>query len=111
MPNHSQASHDGGVISCAGEDVFRFIEENPLLGAGAIDMLPLPFPDNSEQALVQLAEAKVGFLIIDKASSNEDFREKTSLLDVEGWRESMPIDPIFEDDLLLVFATSEDNYP
>ncbi len=97
----------GGVISRAGEDVFRFINENPLLRAGAVDLTPQPFPANAEQALNQLAEANVGFLIIDKALLNESVEEGKSLLDVEDWRVAMPVKPIYEDDLLLVFATSE----
>jgi hypothetical protein len=101
----------GGVVSRAGEDVFRFIKENALLRAGAVNMRPVPFPINAEQALAQLAEANVGFLVIDKALLNEAFREKNSLLDLEDWREAMPIDPIYEDDLLLVFATSEEYRP
>ncbi|MCP4416555.1 MAG: hypothetical protein GY805_08030, partial [Chloroflexi bacterium] len=101
----------GGVISRAGEDVFRFIEENSLLRTGAVNMSPQPFPDNAEQALLQLAEANVGYLIIDKHLLNVAFREEKSLLNVEDWRQAMPVEPIFEDNLLLVFATSEDNLP
>jgi hypothetical protein len=85
----------GGVISRVWDDVFAFIEENPLLRFGAVDMEPVPFPDDPEAALQQLAEANIGYLIIDKRLID----------DVEIWRGRLPTSPIFEDQLLLVYRT------
>jgi hypothetical protein len=101
----------GGMIARGDRNVFRFIEENSLLRAGAVDMPPLPFPNNANQALAELAEANIGFLIIDKALLNAAFSQGRSLLDVADWREAMSIEPIFEDEMLLVFATSKENLP
>lgn len=88
----------GGVISRAGEDVFAFINENSLLRAGAIDLDPVPFPEDPAASLQMLADVNIGFLIIDKTLVN----------DAELWRKNLlPANPVFEDDLLLVYATDE----
>lgn len=99
------------MISRAGEDVFQFINGNSLLRAGAVNETPVLFPQDATAALHQLAEANVGFLIIDKALLNEAYREETSLLDIEDWRNLMPVTPIYEDDLLLVFPTAPEFKP
>lgn len=97
----------GGVISRAGEDVYQFIYGNPLLRAGAADLPSQPFPSNAEQALEQLAEANVGFLILDKILLAEAVEKGELLFDLEYWRSAMPVEPIYEDELVLVFPTSE----
>ncbi len=84
-----------GVISRAGEDVFRFIKKNPLLRAGAVDLEPVPLPENPQAALTELAEANIGYLIIDKTLTKDE----------EVWREYLPIMPVFEDEFLLVYST------
>ena len=90
-----------GVISRAGDDVFAFIHHNPLLRFGEADLDPVPFPENPEHALMELNEANVGFLVIDKALISDN--------DVELWRNGLlPRNPIFEDELLLVYSTDFD---
>lgn len=101
----------GGVISRAGEDVFRFIESNDLLRAGAVDLPFVSFPQNAVVALDQLAQANVGFLIIDKALLAEAFSVETSPFNIEDWRQQMPVNPIYEDDLVLVFPTATEYLP
>ncbi len=86
----------GGVISRAGTEVYAFIYGNPLLRFGAVDLEPVAFPSNPESAMRQLAEANVGFLIIDKQLTKN----------LEIWRDGLaPQTPVFEDGLLLVYAT------
>ena len=91
-----------GVISRAGEDVFAFINNNPLLSYGIArnDALvvsdPAPFPDNPEASLHDMAQIGVGYFIIDKTLTDN----------VEIWRNGLlPHTPIFEDDFLLVYST------
>jgi hypothetical protein len=86
----------GGVISRANEETFSFIETNPILRAGAVNLESEPIPDNIEDSFRQLAEINVGYLVLDK-----EFLE-----DIEDWREAIPFEPVFEDDLLLVYETS-----
>ncbi len=101
----------GGVISRAGEEVYEFIYENPLLRIGAADLPPQPFPSTPEEALEQLAEANVGFLILDKALLAAAVAGGELSMDLEDWRSAMPTEPIYEDELVLVFATSEEYVP
>lgn len=101
----------GGVISRAGENVFQFITENPLLRAGAVNEPPVPFPENAAAALETLADENVGFLIIDKALLSEAYSEESTWLAVDDWRRLMPVEPIYEDNLLLVFPTSTEFIP
>lgn len=97
----------GGVISRAGEDVFQFTFNNPLLRAGAVDLPEKAAPTNREAALAQLAEANVGFFIIDKALLDESYSKGESLLDLNDWRQFMVAEPIYEDDFIVVYATAE----
>lgn len=97
----------GGVISRAGEDVFRFITNNPLLRAGAVDLVEKVAPTDREAALNQLAEANVGFFIIDKTLLNESYLKGESLLNLDDWRQFMENKPIYEDDYIVVFPTAE----
>jgi hypothetical protein len=85
----------GGHISRAGEDVYAFINSNPLLRFGAVDMEPVPVPGDPVAALQQLAEANVGYFIIDKTLTE----------DLDVWRVNLPLAPVFEDDFLLVYST------
>ena len=96
----------GGVISRAGEDVFQFITNNPLLRAGAVDLLEKVAPTDREAALAQLAEANVGFFIIDKALLNESYLKGESLLNLDDWRRFMEDNPIYEDEYIIVYPTA-----
>ena len=96
----------GGVISRAGEDVFQFITNNSLLRAGAVDLREKVAPTDREAALTQLAEANVGFFIIDKALLNESYLMGESLLNLNDWRQFMVVEPIYEDDYLVVYPTA-----
>src|SRR5690606_26736158 len=95
-----------GVISRAGEDVFQFITNNSLLRAGAVDLREKVAPTDREAALAQLAEANVGFFIIDKALLNESYLMGESLLNLNDWRQFMVVEPIYEDDYLVVYPTA-----
>lgn len=101
----------GGVISRAGAEVYEFIYGNPLLRTGAADLPTRPFPANAEQALDQLANANVGFLILDKALLAEAVENGELRVDLADWRLSMPIESVYEDEFVLVFATSEQFVP
>lgn len=87
----------GGVISRASEDTFAFIVNNPLLRAGAVDYDPKPLPDDVRPHLQTLADNGVTYLILDK-----------TLMDVEPWRAAIPLSPVYEDHLLLVYPTSQE---
>ena len=84
----------GGVISRASEDTFQFIYDNPLLRAGAVNLPPMPIPEDVRPHLHALADNKITYLILDK-----------KLMDVEPWRTVFPFPPIYEDNLLLVYET------
>lgn len=86
----------GGVISRAEADTFDFMVNNPVLRAGMVDLDPVPIPDNFEESFQQLAEINVGYLIIDK----------TLIRNLRSWQQAIPFDPIYEDDLLLVYETN-----
>lgn len=86
----------GGVISRSSLEVFDFIYGNPLLRAGATDIDPVPIPRNITAALRELAAHRIGYLVLDKTlMSNEN-----------AWRARMPGQPVFEDNFLLVYATT-----
>ena len=85
----------GGVISRAEPKTFSFILKNPILRAGAADLEPAPIPSRPLPYLKDLAEANIGYLVIDK----------TLIDDVEAWRRAIPTSPAYEDDLVLVYET------
>jgi hypothetical protein len=85
----------GGVVSRSSSTMFDFINNNPLLRAGAVDLEPVPLPEDVISALKDLADHHVGYLVLDK----------TLLDDIEAWRAKIPLEPIFEDELLLVYST------
>lgn len=85
----------GGVISRASEATFAFIYNNPLLRAGAVDLLPAPIPEDVRPHLQALADYNIAYLILDK-----------TMMDVEPWRAAFPFPPVYEDDLLLVYETN-----
>lgn len=89
-----------GVVSRHDDEVFNFIRNNALLHAGAVNLSPTPFPEDGGSALSELAEAGVGFLVLDKAS----FEQQE--LDWQRWRALLPGEPVYEDDLVVVFSTS-----
>jgi hypothetical protein len=60
-----------------------------------VDMEPVPVPGDPVAALQQLAEANVGYFIIDKTLTE----------DLDVWRVNLPLAPVFEDDFLLVYST------
>ncbi len=92
----------GGVISRPDPQQFGFIQSNPVLRAGAVNWEPAPLPPDLAPALAGLAEAGVGFLILDKALFQ---RHDLSL---SAWREAIPVAPLYEDDLLVAFPTALD---
>lgn len=84
----------GGVISRSQAETFAFIYNNPLLRAGVDDQPATPIPTDVRPHLQQLAENNIVYLVLDK-----------TLLDVEPWRTVFPFPPVYEDDLVLVYAT------
>lgn len=84
----------GGVISRPTPETFAFIEGNALLQAGRRPD-PGRFPADPLPALEQLAAAGVGYLVLDK-----------SQMDVAFWHQALPLAPVYEDDLVLVYATT-----
>lgn len=93
----------GGVISRASEDVFAFINDNPILRAGAVDLPPVPLPEDTNLALQELSEANVQYLIVDKILMEGD-----ELLHVQDWVDAFPFPPLYEDDLIIVYETNRD---
>lgn len=99
---HYQTVHEhpitGGVISRAEAETFNFIESNPVLRAGAVDLESVPIPDNIEAGFQELAALHVGYFILDK-----------TLMENEAeWREAIPFEPVYEDELLVVYETGLD---
>ena len=89
----------GGVISRPTEDVFNLIRSNPLLRAGAVNWSPVPLPPDAAPALRELANAGVGYVVLDKPNFAQ------SALDLAQWRETMSGAPVYEDELVVVFST------
>ncbi len=85
----------GGHISRAQPETFAFIYNNPLLRAGVADQPATPIPTDVRPHLQTLADNGVTYLILDK-----------TLMDVEPWRAAIPLSPIYEDHLLLVYPTT-----
>ncbi len=92
----------GGVVSRPSAGVFDFIRNNPLLRAGAINWEPVPLPDDVSAAFQELAGAGVGYLVLDKPHFAQN------RLDLRAWRETIAVPPIYEDELVVVFATELD---
>ncbi|MCI0645227.1 MAG: hypothetical protein L0332_00995 [Chloroflexi bacterium] len=84
----------GGVISRSGQEPFAFIDNNPLLRAGAADLDSAPIPADPEPYLAALAATGISYLVLDK-----------SWMEVEPWRALVPGEPVFEDDMVLVYST------
>ncbi|MCP4427368.1 MAG: YfhO family protein [Chloroflexi bacterium] len=84
----------GGVVSRPSENVYDFIYEHPLLRAGVVDLEPKPIPEDAARHLQTLADENVGYLVLDK-----------TLMDVNEWRAALPLSPVFEDELVLVYST------
>jgi len=85
----------GGVISRSQSETLRFIVNNPLLRAAAVDMAPAPLPDNVDVALAELAAYRIGFLVL----------ERNGRLDIDVWRSAIKRAPVYEDNEALVYAT------
>lgn len=85
----------GGVISRPRPEVFSFMYDNPLLRAGVNDLERVPLPTDPLPHLEALARANIGYLILEK-----------DLMAVEPWREAIPMEPVYEDEMVLVYATS-----
>lgn len=86
----------GGVISRADEPT-ELIESNAVLRAGMARSDAAPLPDNWEKSFSDLAEAGIGYLVLDK----------NLLEDVATWQAQIPFDPVYEDDLVTVYAVEE----
>lgn len=89
-----------GVVSRHDPEAFRFIRNNALLRAGSVNLPPVNLPDDPLPALQELAGAGIGYLVLYKPY----FERKK--LNLGSWRELMPHAPIYEDDLVVVFATN-----
>lgn len=85
----------GGVISRASPETFGFIYSNPLLRAGVVTSRPLPIPRDVQTHIQALADAGVGYLIFDKTLLERQ--------EVEAWREAIPLEPVYEDSLVLAY--------
>ncbi|NKQ34722.1 MAG: hypothetical protein HF973_03805 [Chloroflexi bacterium] len=92
-----------GVISRSDPAAFAFIYNNPLLRAGVINkdtpITPIPADSELDAALQELTAVNVKYLILDKQLMTKNG------MGIEQWRNVLPLTPIFEDDLLLVYAT------
>lgn len=91
-----------GVVSRHDPEAFSFIRNNALLRAGAVNRPADPLPEDAAPALRELAQAGVGYLVLDKSY----FEQQE--LDIRSWRQRISVDPVFEDDLVVVFATPLD---
>lgn len=89
-----------GVVSRHDNEAFHFMRNNPLLRAGSVNSSPLDLPDDPEPALQELATAGIGYLVLDK----EYFEQQELYL--PRWRALMSNAPVYEDDLVLVYATT-----
>jgi hypothetical protein len=92
----------GGVISRPADGTFDFIAGNALLRAGSVNWEPVPLPGDVAPALAELAAAGVGYLVLDKPLFAQ------TELELELWRERIAVAPVYEDDLVVVFATRPD---
>ncbi|WP_420642988.1 hypothetical protein [Candidatus Leptofilum sp.] len=84
-----------GMVARSSDANQQFIEANPLLRAGAVDLDPVDLPDDPETAIQQLTANQIGFLIIDKQLID----------DVDLWRDYLPLPLVFEDASLLAYST------
>jgi hypothetical protein len=87
----------GGHVSRPEVETFTFMRSIPILRAGSVNLEPVPIPEDVGDSFRQLAEVGVGYLILDKmlmAEAGED---------IERWREAIPFEPVYEDELLLVY--------
>ncbi len=91
-----------GVISRSDPAAFAFIYNNPLLRAGVINkntpITPIPAGSELDAALQELTAVNVQYLILDKQLLEENG------LDIEQWRSALPLTPVYEDELVLVYA-------
>ena len=85
----------GGFIARPAAETLSFILDNPLLKAGAVDLEPTPIPSRPLPHLKELANANIGYLVIDKTEKN----------DVGAWRRAIPLRPTYEDEFVLVYET------
>lgn len=90
----------GGVVSRPDPDTFNFLRGNPLLRAGSLYWEPSSLPGDVSPALQQLSAAGVGFLVLDKY-----LFARSSHLELELWQNRIPLAPIYEDELVVVFPT------
>jgi hypothetical protein len=87
-----------GHVSRESDEVFTFIRNNTILRAGMDDWPAVPFPADVDTPLQELAEAGVGYLVIDKKLMKEDR--------VEQWRAMlMQREAVYEDEWVLVYST------
>ncbi len=88
-----------GVVSRHDNEAFSFMRNNALLRAGSVSSSPVDLPADPRPALQELAAAGVGYLILDKGYFEQQ------QLDLPRWRALMSSAPVYEDDLVLVYAT------
>ncbi len=86
----------GGHISRADEPT-KLIENNDILRAGMVSMEPVPLPDDWETPLQELADAGIGYLVLDKIL----------LAEIEAWQVQIPLDPVYEDNFVAVYDVKE----
>jgi hypothetical protein len=90
----------GGVVSRPLPGTYSFIEGNPILQAGTIEDAPISIPIVAQE-LSSLAEQNIGYLVIHKNLMLET--------QVAAWRAALPMLPVYEDDLLIAYATTPTN--
>jgi hypothetical protein len=90
----------GGVVSRPLPGTYSFIEGNPILQAGTIEDAPISIP-NIAQELSSLTEQNIGYLVIHKNLMLET--------QIAAWRAALPMLPVYEDDLLIAYATTPTN--
>jgi hypothetical protein len=86
-----------GHVSRESDEVFTFIRNNAILRAGMDDWPAVPLPADVVTPLQELAEAGVGYLVIDKKLMKEDR--------VEQWRALLEREAVYEDEWVLVYST------
>jgi hypothetical protein len=85
----------GGTVSRASEETFSYYRGHKLLRMAERDGEEYAFPADIPAHLETLARDGIGYIVLDK-----------NLMEVHGWRHSMPVSPVYEDDQVLAYSTS-----
>jgi hypothetical protein len=87
----------GGHVSRAPVDARRFIESVPLLAAAQVGEPGRGMLDDVSRQLQPLAQAGVRYVLVHKDRAADEA--------VEGWRRYFGFQPVYEDEVLLVYRT------